>query len=546
MINKVEENSHSTILVVDDSPTVRLQLQKSLEYAGFTVASVGSGAASLEQFSTLHPALILLDVMMPDMDGFETCLALRKLPGGERTPIILLTSLEDIHSINRAYEVGATDFMTKPINQIILTHRLRYILRANKAFQELYQSKESLRSAQVELELRVKERTLELQGATELLQQEVQERQRTEDELRITHARLWTLIDNSPLAVVEWDKQFRAQRWSMQAESMFGWRAEEVIGKHPHDWCFIADEEVQTVEAVFDQLQKGPNSRSVTRNRNYKKDRTIIDVEWYNSVLRDESGSVLSVLSLAQDITERKQAERLKDELVSTVSHELRTPLTSLRGFTELMLRRNYPAHKQREFLAIIHNESVRLTNLLNDFLDIQRMESGRQNYRFEPVALTSAVQETVALFSLSDQKHKFLVDIPVSLPPIHADHSRLRQVFTNLLSNAIKFSPHGGAITIAAKQQGASVTVSVADQGVGIPPEALSQLFSKFFRVDNQETRSIGGTGLGLALIKKIIEAHDGRVWVESEAGKGSTFFFTLPTLEQPYMSQKQESALL
>jgi PAS domain S-box-containing protein len=436
--------------------------------------------------------------------------------------------------------------MTKPINPVILAHRLRYILRADKAFQELYKGKEILRAAHVALELRVMERTLELQRSTELLQQEVQDRQRAEDELRLTHARLRSLLDNSPLAVVEWDNQFRVQRWSAQAESMFGWRAEEVMGKHIHDWRFVPDEDVQMVDLVLDQTQNGHDLHNVTRNRNYRKDGTVIDVEWYNSIFRDDSGSVISILSLAQDITERKQAERLKDELVSTVSHELRTPLTSLRGFTELMLRRNYPAQKQREFLSIVHSESVRLTNLLNDFLDIQRMESGRQNYQFKPVALASAVQETVALFSVNDTKHKFLMDIPASLPPVHADHARLRQILTNLLSNAIKFSPHGGVVTVAAKREGAAVTVSVADQGVGIPPEALSQLFSKFFRVDNQETRSIGGTGLGLALVKKIIEAHDGRVWVESEAGKGSTFFFTLPVMVQSATTKEQESAFL
>lgn len=494
------------------------------------VAGVQSGADALEQFPALHPDLILLDVMMPGMDGFETCLALRRLSGGSRTPIIMLTSLEDVRSINRAYEVGATDFFTKPINPVILTHRLRYILRADKALQELYQGKEILRTAHEELELRVQERTAELCCATERLQQEVQERRSAEEALRLSHARFRTLIDNSPLAVVEWDEHFRVQRWSPQAESIFGWRAAEVLGKHPHDWRFVADEDVQRVDLVLKQMQEGSEPHNVTRNSNYRKDGTVIDVEWYNSVLRDESGAIVALLSLAQDITERKQADRLKEEFVSTVSHELRTPLTSLRGFAELLLKREYSAEKQREFLSIVHDESVRLTNLLNDFLDIQRMESGRQNYQFESVALTSVVQEAITLFSVNNTRHKLVMDFPPSLPPVHADQARLQQVLTNLLSNAIKFSPHGGAVTVAARQEGASVTVSVSDQGVGIPVTALSHLFSKFFRVDNQETRSIGGTGLGLALVKKIIEAHHGRIWVESEVGVGSTFFFSLP----------------
>lgn len=530
MMHGTEDNSRPTILLVDDSPTALLRLQKSLEYAGFTVAGAKSGVDALQQFPTLHPDLILLDVMMPGMDGFETCLALRQLPEGDRTPIVMTTSLDDIQSINRAYEVGATDFVTKPINPVILAHRLRYMLRANRAFQELYKRKETLRTAHVELELRVMERTLELQRSTELLKHEVRERQRAEDELRDAHARLRSLIDNSPLAVVEWDNQFRVQRWSMQAEHMFGWRADEVLGKHPQDWRFIPDEEASMEMLLIDQAPHGPDPRHVTRNRMYKKDGTVIDVEWYTSVFRDESGSVVSILTLAQDITERKHAEQLKDELMSTVSHELRTPLTSLRGFTELMLKRDYPAQKQREFLSIIYNESVRLTNLLNDFLDLQRIESGRQAYHFEDLSLPVLLHESVAVFSGGKAQRPFHLILPPRLPAVRADRERLQQVLANLFSNAVKFSADGSAVTVGAHLRNDEAVLWVKDQGIGIPPEAMSKLFSKFFRVDNQDTRTIGGTGLGLALVKKIIEAHTGRVWVESTVGEGSTFFFTLP----------------
>lgn len=529
-----EQHPHPMILLVDDSPTVLLQMRRMLEQAGFIVEEATNGEDTLSLFSQLKPDLVLLDVMMPGMDGFETCARLRQLPNGSRTPIIMLTSLDDHTSITRSYEVGATDFVTKPINVVILTHRLRYMLRGNRAMQELYRNETILQQTQTELEQRVRERTAQLEQSAKQLRQEVHERQRAEEELRTVHGRLQVLIDNSPLAVIEWDSQCRVRRWSAQAERIFGWRPEEVQGKHPSEWRFIPGEDQYITERVLTQISVGQVSHNVTRNRNYRKDGAIIDVEWYNSILRDESGAIVQLLSLAQDVTTRQEAERLKDELVSTVSHELRTPLTSLRGFTELMLKRAYPAHKQREFLSIIHGESVRLTNLINDFLDIQRMESGRQVYHFVPVMLSDFVHDTLALFSATDAKHHLSHTIPDSLPPVRADQDSLRQVLTNLLSNAIKFSPHGGAITINAQQEGQSVVVAVADHGVGIPPEAFPHLFGKFFRVDNQETRSIGGTGLGLALIKKIVEAHGGRVWADSKVGAGSTFFFTLPSMEQ------------
>jgi signal transduction histidine kinase len=225
------------------------------------------------------------------------------------------------------------------------------------------------------------------------------------------------------------------------------------------------------------------------------------------------------------------ERERLKDELVSIVSHELRTPLTSLRGFAELMLKRTFSSEKQRAFLSIIHTEAVRLTNLINNFLDLQRMGADRQTYDFVEVNLTSVICDTLSVFShAANGSHYFQLETPGSLPPVWADADRLRQVLTNFLSNAVKFSPQGGEIRVGARREGEQIVVWVKDQGVGIPSENLDKLFTKFYRVDNQETRHIGGTGLGLAIVREIVEAHKGRVWVESTAGVGSTFFFALP----------------
>jgi signal transduction histidine kinase len=159
-------------------------------------------------------------------------------------------------------------------------------------------------------------------------------------------------------------------------------------------------------------------------------------------------------------------------------------------------------------------------------------MECGRQVYHFEHISLSSLLQETFTVFVDAEHHHTFHLTVADPLPPVRADNNRLRQVVTNLLSTAIKFSPQGGTITVGVRQEENNVMVWVTDQGVGIPPEAIPKLFRKFFRVDNHETRSIGGTGLGLALIKKIVEAHGGQVWVKSTLGQGSTFFFSLPAM--------------
>ncbi len=202
--------------------------------------------------------------------------------------------------------------------------------------------------------------------------------------------------------------------------------------------------------------------------------------------------------------------------------------------------------------MTIIQKESLRLTNLINDFLDLERSASGQQVYHFDQVALEPLLQETLGVVGAQSTRHPCHLELPATLPPVQGDAARLRQVVLNLLTNAIKYSPSGGAIRVGARLDEHQVVLWVADQGMGIPSDARANLFQKFYRVDNAETRRIGGTGLGLALVKEIVQAHGGEVWVESEVGLGSTFFFSLPipeetssqTLAQPAANRDQRTA--
>jgi PAS domain S-box-containing protein len=242
--------------------------------------------------------------------------------------------------------------------------------------------------------------------------------------------------------------------------------------------------------------------------------------------------TVTGIILNSRDITDRKEIERLKDDLVSTVSHELRTPLASLRGFTELMLTREFSSSQRQQYLTIMQKETIRLSTLINDFLDLQRIESGRQTYHLESIDLVPLLNEALALFSSDNTQHTFYINAPCSPLSVRADADRIQQVLTNLLSNAVKFSPNGGTIRVEAQQQGEFIVVKISDEGIGIAAEMIPQLFRKFFRIDNAATRKIGGTGLGLALVKQIIEAHNGQVWVESKQGEGSSFAFSLPVV--------------
>jgi signal transduction histidine kinase len=250
------------------------------------------------------------------------------------------------------------------------------------------------------------------------------------------------------------------------------------------------------------------------------------------AVARYRSRAVLRqrARQLRDEIRAREEAEQIKDEMIATLSHEFRTPLTSLLGFAELLLERQFSADRSRHFVRIIHDETVRLSRLLDEFLDLERMTAGRQPYAFECVDLRNVLSTTVAV--LSTARHQIELDLPGNLPRVFADPVRLQQVLLNLFSNAMKYSPEADHVLVGAEARDNAVVLWIKDFGIGIPEASLTKVFGKFCRLDG-ETGGVGGTGLGLAIVKGIVEAHGGRVWAESKVGQGSTFFVLLPVAE-------------
>ncbi|WJQ80857.1 ATP-binding protein [Brevibacillus brevis] len=240
-----------------------------------------------------------------------------------------------------------------------------------------------------------------------------------------------------------------------------------------------------------------------------------------------------STLLVYRDFTKEYEIDQMKSEFVSTVSHELRTPLASVLGFAELLLKKELKPERQQRYLATIYQEATRLTALINDFLDLQRMESGRQSYELENVAVDQVIQDIFGIYQVQSPLHRFELDLQTEQTVVYGDQAKLRQVFVNLISNAVKYSPHGGQVRVSCRQDGNRLLVEVQDEGLGIPSEAIPHLFTKFYRVDNSDRRAIGGTGLGLAIVREIVHMHHGEVAVMSESGKGSTFTVTLPLAE-------------
>ena len=257
----------------------------------------------------------------------------------------------------------------------------------------------------------------------------------------------------------------------------------------------------------------------------------VMDVYSVPIVIQEKK---VGTIFVHRDITHEHEVNKMKTELVSTVSHELRTPLSSILGFSELLLNKDMDETRKKRYLETIHSEANRLTALINDFLDIQRMESGRQSYTTQDISVSEIAKKAVDNLSLQSPLHTIKVQDLTYSSMIKADYDRILQVFMNLIGNAIKFSPDGGKVNITLLNQQDAVVVSITDEGIGIPSSNIEHLFEKFYRFDNSYSRKIGGTGLGLSICKEIIHNHNGKVWADSEENVGTTIFFSLPLKQQ------------
>lgn len=343
------------------------------------------------------------------------------------------------------------------------------------------------------------------------------------------------IIENAIDVICSFDEDGRFVQVSPASEQLFGYPHADLLGKRFDDLIFSDD--LRLTGAAITEIREG-EGRGQFENRVRRKDGSLVDVLW--AIQWSEAERMM--FCVAHDITERKEIERMKQEFVAMVSHDLRTPLTSIQGFLTLLQTGMYGSLNQNgeQNLAIADANISRLIALINDLLDIEKMESGKLKMDIRHCPLTDVFSRSIgAVIGFAEQQKVQLVAEDTTLVA-YADSDRLVQVLVNLISNAIKFSPPQGTIRLQAVAVDDFIEVRVIDNGRGIPPEYREVIFERFQQVKTTDATRKGGSGLGLAICKAIVEGHGGKIGVESEEGKGSTFWFHVP-LQGATIKQQQ-----
>ncbi|TMC51130.1 MAG: PAS domain S-box protein [Chloroflexi bacterium] len=381
------------------------------------------------------------------------------------------------------------------------------------------------------------------------------DRQRAEDQLRESEERFRLLVNAPGYAIYMLDPEGRVASWSEGAERLKGYRADEIIGQHFSR--FYPPDEVRDGKPHRELEIATQKGRIEHEGWRVRKDGTRFWANVVITALRGADGSLRGFGKITQDLTERKLAEdalrgvlereretteqlreldRLKTDFVAIVAHDLRSPLSVIAGYADLLLGSadRLSEERKQECLERIFRGTLMLSALVDDVLEVARIESGRIDFNFAPVDVAALVTAAAGHLGNAVNSGRVDVDARPDVPLALADEQRLSQVLLNLLSNALKFSPDGSPVEVGIRRDGPDVRIQVQDHGPGIEPEDQPKLFQRFTRLRRATEDGIPGTGLGLYISKSFVEAHHGRIWVESTPGLGATFIVTIPSASE------------
>src|SRR5882672_7029729 len=581
-MNNIQTEERINILMVDDSPTNLLALEAILRGEDRNLIPISSGKDALRYLLDNEAAVVLLDVYMPGIDGLETAQLIRGREKSSDIPIIFLTANSTgVSHLSRGYSLGAVDYIVKPVDPDILRSKVAVFVELFKKNQEIKQQAALLEEKNRELE---NANLARLNMLIDLGQELAAENDPTQVLAKFCHSAR-RIVGAGEAAVGILDNDGKALRYffhctaDKETVSPSGIPA-KALGAIE---CLVAeqralrltesDDLLFDVEAREDAIQSflgapimspmGVSGWLYLLNKNDEDDFTEADerlaatlatqvaVAYENARLYTEAQNHATELRL--EVAERKQAEeeraemlireqtaraeaetanRTKDEFLATLSHELRTPLTAILGWSHLLRMNKLREPQFVHALETIERNARSQSQLIDDLLDVSRIVTGKLQIEFSTVNLAAVIEAAVeSVHPALAAKELKLETVVESGCRVLGDANRLQQIFWNLFTNAIKFTPKGGQVKVAAERRDSEILVNVTDSGIGISPEFLPYIFDRFRQADGSTTRAQGGLGLGLAIVRHLVEAHRGRVEVES-AGEhsGSTFTVSFP----------------
>jgi PAS domain S-box-containing protein len=546
------------VLVVDDDEASRYLIATLLRGHGHEVVEAREGREALAKARAESVDVLVTDILMPVMDGYSLAREWKADPALSAVPLIFYTASYTEPADKRfAESLGADGFYVKPQDPDVLVGLIEDALARHTGatvavrVAEDRQEEEVLREYSERLVSKLEQKIVEvnvanaeLRQAIEVLSDEVEvkktliekltsdiaERESAEADLRSARDTLEAVIEASPMAVVALDTSYHVTLWNPAAVRMLGWSAEEAVGQYYPPGSGTAS---AAFEELYVPIMRGETDSMTVEVERPTRDGRTLQLHSAVAALHDEEGNVRGMVSVVQDVTEQRQIDAVKSDFVSMISHELRTPLTSIIGYSDLLEQVDVQAKPDlvRQLLAKVRDRGDRMRRLIDDLLTVSQIQSAPLRLELVPVDIDDFIADVMTKAEMPE-RHRLLVESAAGLPRLFVDRERMGRVFMHLISNAVKYSPDGGEVRIRTSQGDGFVRIAFSDPGIGIEPTDLPHVFDRFTQADMSDTRAFGGVGLGLYLAKQVIDAHRGRIEVESRPGEGSTFTVVLPVL--------------
>jgi len=505
MADKITENTRYRILLIEDDKLdqmafERLVKEQELLY-DYKIAGSFAQAKSILESDKFD--IMIVDYFLGDGTAFDV------LDLTEDTPVVFATGAGNEETAVKAMKAGAYDYIIKDVERNYLKVLPQVIEKALSH----KKTEDALKQYHSNLETLVKQRTEQLAEEKELLS-----------------VTLSSMTDG----VIAVDVEKRIILFNKVAESLTGWSFQEVKVRAIDEILRVIDEKTKkSVQSPIDKvLSSGKTESGTDRDVLIARDKSYCPISATAAPLCKNGKTLIGIVMVFRDVSREREIDRMKTDFVSCVSHELRTPLTAIKAYAATILRDpNMPEQTKREFLAVINEESDLLKNLIEGLLEISRIESGTVKFSREPVDIAAVIDQVLSgLQHLADKKNiQLTTDIGDELGQLQGDEGKIQSMVMNLVNNAIKFTLEHGQVSISARREDQELVISVSDTGIGIPKNALSRIFDRFYRV-HRPGKQIPGTGLGLAIVKEIVNMHAGRIEVESQLGQGTTFTVFLP----------------